>query len=265
MIDTRIFLPPTLCGCELQIRAEWIGEPENHNGNRASFKHPRPFSIDEIVILNVCAEHEIYKTELPTDPYWDLHTEPVGKTSSGYICVGDTCVHPDRQGEPKHTNPKPYASLSEGEKVYINLWRFSGMKKSYKGSCDCEAFICHSKEGEMSFKNHPKHTKKCRHHKEDDENCTVAESECRLKQEIENTLREDPTQVDEVAVIGGKEVVLNATNRNLIESLGIDIETKLIPEVKYNEQREIEITNVRGRAGLRASLQAKTDKRINII
>ena len=265
-MDTRIFIPPTLCGCELSITAKWTTEAETVDGRKVSYKHPTPFTITGIEIVNVCAEHDVYRTSVPTDPYWDLDTEPVGKTSSGYICIGDTCVHPNKQGEPKHSNPKSVAELSEGEKVYVNLWRFTGMKKTFKGSCDCEAFICDSKEGQQVFRNHPKHSKKCRHHKEDDENCTIADSESRLKQEIEDTLRADPTQVDEVAHIGGREVVINATNRNLIQSLGIEIETKLIPQVKFNEQREIEITNARGgRAGLRASLQAKTEKRINIV
>ena len=251
MIDTRIFIPPSLCGCGVRITANWANKALYQNGQIISYFHPEPFTINSIDIESVCAAHESYKNELPSDPYWDLHTEPVGWTSAGYMCVGDTCVHLSKYGKiPKHTNPKPLNQLSEAEKLYLNLWRFDAKKLTLRGSCDCSAGLYVSKENQSeTYVNHPAYSYKCKFHLNDDVQCTQAKDEFIALKHKKEQLLQVPEITESVVDFGGRKIVIDDTNRSLLTMFGIP-EDEVLQKLKdsviveYDDNRNLIVKGV---------------------
>lgn len=167
MKDTRIWVCPALCGCELEITAEWVKEAEEVDGRRLSYQHPKGGSIETISIAKVCAQHERHKSEpLPPDPYFG---------STGYIPLKGQQIQ--RRVSVKELDP---AQASEAEKLYIQLYRYSG--SSFKpDTCGCRIYTCHDRSGKDQPKQirHAARTAHCRHHARDDNHKAALEENSR--------------------------------------------------------------------------------------
>lgn len=147
-----VWIPPTLCGCEIRMDANWIDDEDaivtDNQGRRISYKHPVPFTIRRIDIEKVCAAHESATTGEPDFlPYMD----PTGYAGEmvqnrGYI--------------------RQKIKYSAAEKLYIYLWRYAGTILR-PDTCGCAIPHVHDRldpEAEPVHIDHPHHMHHCRHH-----------------------------------------------------------------------------------------------------
>ena len=167
MIDTRIWICPKLCGCEISITADWVKEREA--GRNVSYQHPKPFTITDIEIVDVCAEHNHFKTDPP------ITDETYGGEMRGYL------------GRVPNT---------EAEKLYIALTRYRGQRWK-PDTCDCRIYDCVDCTNNLhTFIRHTKHTRKCEDHRNDDGEHTRAREENKLKNDALGVLKKDATLID---------------------------------------------------------------------
>lgn len=214
------------------MNAEWSEAP----ANGVSYRHPRPFTITDIQIVNVCATHAALVTDpLPSDPYFRPDpTADNGKYSGGYLCVGAACIHPDPSGRPLHT-PKPYAELTDAERLYVHLYRYSGGLVRWD-TCECRSYACGDRlEPEtVSFPHHPVHPRhKCRFHELDDDEHTQARQENVLKNVAVTSVEEALQAKDPILTAQEIEWSFDAA-RNLI----VTVPTRIL--LLATERRAIE-------------------------
>ncbi len=115
-----------MCGCELEIRAVW---PKGAVNNGISYRHPIPFTITHIDIVNVCADHQHVLNE-PAITSWHR---------TGYIKL-------------------PIENPTDAQKLYVYLWRYSG-QKIVTPICDCSIYGVCEDDGvvkkDLDIKEHP--------------------------------------------------------------------------------------------------------------
>ena len=162
MISTKaIWICPKLCGCELEIDADWVKEPLQEGGRSVSYQHPIPFTIRGIEIINVCIDHQSFRTDpLPLDPY---------NGCTGYIQL-------------------PIINPTEAQKVYIQLYKYNGQRLR-PDTCGCSIYQCFDDFTKERFiRPHGAHTRKCSHHALDDDAHTGAFENMSRKNRIMNRL-----------------------------------------------------------------------------
>lgn len=239
MRDTRIWICPKLCGCELKITAEWAGKAVTEGGRKISYQHPRPQTIKSLEIENVCSDHESFKTE-------QIDNEILFR----YLCAGPTCYHPKPDGEPKHA-PKPFNELTEAEQLYINLTRYIGTQWVVP-TCKCKvAITADSLSGEHIKLEHPIHTGRCKFHTNDTGH-VKAEGEYRTHKSVLETLMLESDLTEKFVdnpFKPGSLLVVNEDIRGLLQGFGLaesDFKIRLKPEIKveFDEERKIKIKGV---------------------
>lgn|SRR3990167_315718 len=162
MAQTRTFVPPPLCGCELQITADWATDPIDGKMYQHPASSPTNNTIKDIQIVSQCATHAGWETALNGDPF---------ALRRGYM-------------------PLP-ATPTQGEILYMNLWAFDGSKTKLD-TCECEiATVGDRSDNSTKIHQHPKHSKKCKYHIADDNNHTQALSECKLKNDTLAEIKKD--------------------------------------------------------------------------
>lgn len=143
MIQTTIWIPPSLCGCQLRITADWTSDSIKDG---ISYRHPIPFTIKAIEIVSVCPAHD--GVSMPDT----LGLFEVDKET-------DTLIQ--RRGYLKH----PIANPTQAEILYTFLSQFNGQTHRLPCGCQSHQFIDENKE--VRYLQHEKHTKKCHAHKHD--------------------------------------------------------------------------------------------------
>jgi hypothetical protein len=155
--ESRIFICPALCGCELRMEATWVDDQAARDAqNRAvSYRNPVPGTIFSIAIEAVCAAHDALRQEpLPEDPYF---------TATGYLLI------------PEGRRAQWEAALSEAERLYVHLFRYSAQKLG-PDTCGCRIAMVHDLSGREAARcvQHHRHTRRCREHRDDDDQHTEA-------------------------------------------------------------------------------------------
>lgn len=138
----------TLCGCKIDITAEWGNEPINENGVFISYRHPVPYTIElnSMAIVEICPNHEHFKTN-------DLSPDPYGGCP-GYIKL-------------------PIQNPTEAQKLYIQLYQFSG-QTAYSTTCGCKMHeVVNRFTNEISLAKHSINTVHCDYHINDYDHSAV--------------------------------------------------------------------------------------------
>ena len=192
---TRIWICPALCGCELRIAASWVdAQPdEDGTGRAVSFRHPVPNTLTDVTVVSVCVEHAALTTApFPADPYYG---------ALGYI-------------RPVPANP------TEGERLYIHLFRFTGQKFK-PDTCDCRLYqhVDRANNVVAEPRRHVKHSLKCQHHVDDTDAGTAARENSarrsRLKDRLENFMAKNGAEYTLAYRTDGGARVLYATIMNI--------------------------------------------------
>ena len=145
MIQTATWIPPSLCGCKFRITADFT---DGSVVDGVSYRHPVPFTITDIRIVNVCADHQPNSLVMP-----DI---------SGLMEIDKITGLPyQARGYLKH----PISNPTQAEILY----QFFGFHKGQVHSlpCGCRAYQHFCEKDAMTCKIHPSHTQKCLKHKYD--------------------------------------------------------------------------------------------------
>lgn len=138
-MTVAIWVCPKMCGCKIQMLAEWAQPPINENGEIVSYQHPKAETLSDLQITNVCNEHNpVLSQPIENDPY---------------------------HGRPGYINPIP-SDPTDAEKLYIYLYRYTGNTHSFD-TCKCIGtfwFDRHSEQRLPNYFKHPKHFNKCSEH-----------------------------------------------------------------------------------------------------
>ena len=161
MVESRTWICPALCGCELHITANWSSVAEA--GGR-SYQHPAPGSLTTLAITAVCAVHDHFRTDPP------IVDQTYGGEMAGYLLR---------------------SAVTETEKLYVALTRYTGQRLR-PDTCRCRIYEHRDRTTSTSTQVAvpPKHTMKCVHHLLDDDQHTTAFENMRRKNQTLGRLRE---------------------------------------------------------------------------
>lgn len=165
-MDKRIWICPALCGCELEITAEWPADSLVIDGNGRKTSHMFPKGmvgkqgqekqfIQSINVVNICPLHIGLDQTMPdTSGFFDMNNDDGAlRQNRGYLLY-------------------PIANPTPGEILFTNLYGFLG-RRQRSATCGCEMYnpvqTDQRRENvvELAHRKNPHLTKKCRHHLND--------------------------------------------------------------------------------------------------
>ncbi len=144
-IQTAIWVPPSLCGCQLRITADWT---DGSIVNGISHRHPVPFTIKDIQIDSVCADHHDSTKQMPD----------VSRHYEEDKFTGEQVQH---RGYLQH----PIDNPTEAQCLYEFLCAFNGQIHTL--DCGCSGYQVVEPNKDPEYKVHPVHGRKCKDHKHD--------------------------------------------------------------------------------------------------
>lgn len=137
MAESRLWHPPSLCGCSLNITADWASEMPKDG---IQYQHPIPWTVTNIEIVSACIRHRGLRIPDTSNLFDD------GVQNRGYIEVRD-----------EHT---------PAEILYLNLYEYTTNTETL--ICGCVLVKSIDRAGNhLAYHDHPHHSKKCHSHKGD--------------------------------------------------------------------------------------------------
>lgn len=147
-VQTAIWIPPSLCGCQIRMTADFT---DGSVVNGISYKHPIPFTISRIEIVNACEHHLGHTSQMrDTEDLMEIDQYTGNKFQQrGYL------KHPIN-------NPSP------AECLYEYLCQYRGQTHGFPCGCKTHQFIdpLHP-EKKITYLHHPHHHKRCKAHQDD--------------------------------------------------------------------------------------------------
>jgi hypothetical protein len=150
--EARTWVSPALCGCEIELTAEWSSPPADDG---KMYQHPASApgvdrsgktrnTVQFAKIMAQCATHAGWEQGILWNPF---------AVMGGYADIP--------------------ASPSPGLCLYVNHWRFTTMR-SRLTLCECEPHYLHdASDNSLAVVQHPQ-TRRCKFHVKDDDQHTVA-------------------------------------------------------------------------------------------
>ncbi len=148
MIQTAIWIPPSLCGCKFQMTADFT---DGSVIDGISYRHPAQFTITDLRLISVCDKHKEHALSMPDT---SVLMEIDNITGESY----------QRRGYLKH----PIAQPTEAECLYQYFWSHLGQIRRFPCGCQSHVYVDgRGKDAVHTHLAHPDRTKKCRNHKHD--------------------------------------------------------------------------------------------------
>lgn len=164
MYASVVWIPPSLCGCQLRMGANFV---ENSVNDGISYRHPIPFTINKLEIVSVCDAHKQYSEVMTaTDHLFDIDN-----------ITGESV---QRRGYLRH----PIENPTPAECLYTHLSRFGG--QTHRLDCGCQAHQFVDENKNITYLHHPHHARKCHRHKYD----THDMKQGRIDHEVSNPMRD---------------------------------------------------------------------------
>lgn len=138
-IQTTIWTPPSLCGCQLRITADW---PEDQGNN--TYRHPTPFTIKNIIIVNVCDNHN--------------NINSMSDVSHLY----ETNPHTGKQFQQRGYLQHPIANPTQAQCLYQFLCSYNGQTHSFP--CGCASHMWIDENGSATYLHKQEINRKCQQH-----------------------------------------------------------------------------------------------------
>lgn len=144
-IQTAIWIPPSLCGCQLQITADWT---DGSVVNGISYRHPKPFTITDVQIVNMCAGCTPNSAAMPDVSHLYETSNITGKPyqARGYLS-------------------HPIANPTAAHNLYQFLCSHGGQTHSFP--CGCAAHMHIAPDGTATYLVKAGVTQKCINHQND--------------------------------------------------------------------------------------------------
>lgn len=145
MSQTAVWIPPSLCGCQLRITADFT---DGSIVDGVTYRHPIPFTITDIQLINVCLGHTPQTLAMP---------DVIGLFDRDLINGGTK----QSRGYLKY----PIDNPSSAQCLYTFLSQYGGQTHSFP--CGCKGHQLVDENKNISYMNHPLHSRKCSSHKND--------------------------------------------------------------------------------------------------
>ncbi len=166
-MQTVTYIPPALCGCEFKITADF-----HDVVNGVTYQRPTPFSIRNIEIVKCCDSHQQYKKKMiDTSLFFDT-PEPSSHA------VELMKKYPDIKIAPKQSRgylKYPIENPTEAEMLFTYHCLHKG--QTHTLVCGCSAYQHKDDKGDIAYKDHPHHSKKCDFHPKDTVNMKQAHAD----------------------------------------------------------------------------------------
>ena len=157
MLGSYTWTCPRLCGCLLNIDADWAKAPSVVDGASLQYQYPVPNTVKSINIVVVCPAHAHFVTDAP------IADETYGGEMRGYLW-------------------RP--PVTDGEKLFVALTRYAGQRFK-PDTCGCRIFECVDRVTKLKTVHpHPTHTRRCAAHRLDDDAHTAAYENWRRKNTV---------------------------------------------------------------------------------
>ena len=157
-----IWVCPALCGCEIEMEADFdISALENDSGRTVSYRHPKPYTISSMTILNTCVAHQpLLSTPIDESQFMDYDIDFGGFVQNrGYLKL-------------------PIVSPTSAEMLYSGLYKYTAQIWS-PSVCKCHLFgvFERDKPGQTHVIKKSILTKRCIHHKNDTDDAQAVRDE----------------------------------------------------------------------------------------
>ncbi len=157
--QNAIWIPPSLCGCQLKMTAEFT---EGSVVDGVSYRHPKPFTIIALDIVNVCAGHH-----------------PNTLTMIDTIGLFETDNYTGEMTQRRGYLSYPIASPTPAQCLYTFLAQYGGQTHSYPCGCKAHQFV--DEKQNINYLPHPIHSKRCLKHKGDTHDMKHAAADFKAK------------------------------------------------------------------------------------
>lgn len=153
MVEKREWICPALCGCKINITAEWASDPiDGGEGKKIMYQHPKGGTITDLEVVSVCRDHAHLQLGIGENPYGGR---------PGYIKL-------------------PIENPTLAQCLYIGLYDCHGNTLTL--SCGCRLYKHFNKTtiDQHQYLEHPHKTFRCASHKHDsDHSVALADQQLR--------------------------------------------------------------------------------------
>jgi len=239
--QTKNWVAPPLCGCELLITAEWTDEPTRGDGKR--YQHPTGRTITAIEIVTVCPVHEAMITDAAR---FAVQTATLfGDVKLAIKMAGTDMALNQRQGYLNY----PIANPTDAEVLYTLLWFYGTQTQTL--ACGCVLAACHHKIlGQIAYYDHPLHAEKCECHVSDTADGKQACAEHVAPADVATAIMAAHPELEQWRLIGteewkpladipGDEIMRSYLNEK--RGLGPTFETAWLFAVGYDDARTLHV------------------------
>lgn len=242
------FIPPGLCGCELEIDSEWHHEAVDG----IMYGWPKEDTIKNIQILNICSIHSHFLTDpLPPDIYEYNGEMWVGTLK---LITQQYVQHMIDIGRPLNVPLLDSTLATPEQKLYINLWIENGKGGVNKINEICECQIYSSGHRYTDFQiplEHPIHSKHCKFHTNDIGHVQVL-AEAKLMADTKSSIQlNHPELTQQYVMMGDTKVIVDINSQGTLDALGIDYSNptvEFVPDFKisFDNNRQLNVTLPKG-------------------
>lgn len=165
MAEKAKWIAPSLCGCALQMTAEFL--PGDVRDGIA-YRHPKAGTITQLEVISVCEEHAAAQRAMPDTSSFFAAPEPGGYHDLLNQRAGITPA-PEHLVQTRGYLKYPIENPTPAECLYTALYFHGGQVHSLPCGCAGYQHVDKSTPGAPApvYKVHPLHTRKCYRHLDD--------------------------------------------------------------------------------------------------
>ena len=189
MIQKAIWICPALCGCEIEMTANWVHDLFQRGNDTISYGHPVPYTISDLMVHAVCAEHDHLQIDpVAENPYFISEEDFINLIE--HFDVQDEATYHEIANISKRGYIGVPPNPTNAEKLYIGLYNYSSILHGLD-TCQCKIYKVHRRDSEqMEISKREDVTYKCKYHKADNDAHDQALTEHTLKNDVVNQLTE---------------------------------------------------------------------------
>lgn len=162
MAQTAIWIPPCLCGCQIQLTADFL---DGDVINGVSYRHPKSGTITDCQLISVCDDHVAQSKTQQDHSVFFSESKPDISTLQGYLASKNPNIKPTLK-QVRGYLTYPIDNPTPAHNLYTYFSTHGGQKHSL--SCGCSAHQYVGEDGvPVYIDNHPLNTKKCDYHTDD--------------------------------------------------------------------------------------------------
>lgn len=170
-IQTSIWLPPSCCGCRIQLTGDFT---DGSVVAGVSYRHPIPFTVTAVKALNICVTHQPNaQAMMDTSVFFDT---PQADALAVFLAAKSGATPAAAPVQNRGYLRYPIGNPTPDQCLYTFLSQHGGTVN--RQPCGCTGFIFADEAGNTDFIQHPLHTRHCAHHQSDTPDLKQAQADC---------------------------------------------------------------------------------------